>query len=69
LVIKSYCQDIPGDLPYPIIADETQELAVNVDMVDEDNTNNEAEVMTVHHWARSQAHAVHAVPSLSWQEC
>jgi hypothetical protein len=45
--IKSYCLDIRGDFPYPIIADETRELAVKLDMIDEYNKNNEAEAMTV----------------------
>ena len=45
--IKSYCLDIRGDFPYPIIADETRELAVQLDMIDEDNMNNKAEAMTV----------------------
>ena len=45
--IKSYCLDIRGDFLYPIIADETHELAVQLDMIDEDNMNNEAEAMTV----------------------
>jgi alkyl hydroperoxide reductase subunit AhpC len=39
--------DICGDFPYPIIADETRELAVLLDMIDEDNKNNEEEAMTV----------------------
>jgi peroxidase len=39
--------DIRGDFPYPIIADETRELAVKLDMIDEDNKDNEAEAMTV----------------------
>lgn len=33
--IKSYCLDIPGDFPYPIIADPQRELAVSLDMIDE----------------------------------
>lgn len=33
--IKSYCLDIVGDFPYPIIADATRELAVALDMIDE----------------------------------
>nr|CAD7409998.1 unnamed protein product [Timema cristinae] len=35
--IKSYCLDIPGDFPYPIIGDEKRELAVLLDMIDEDS--------------------------------
>ncbi|KAJ9575426.1 hypothetical protein L9F63_025621 [Diploptera punctata] len=45
--IKSYCLDIPGDFPYPIIADETRELAVKLDMIDEENKDKESEAMTV----------------------
>lgn len=45
--IKSYCRDIPGDFPYPIISDEKRELAVMLDMIDEENKNNEAEATTV----------------------
>lgn len=33
--IKSYCLDIVGDFPYPIIADSNRELAVALDMIDE----------------------------------
>lgn len=33
--IKSYCLDIPGAFPYPIIADEARDLAVALDMIDE----------------------------------
>ncbi|XP_067002439.1 peroxiredoxin-6 [Anabrus simplex] len=45
--IKSYCLDIPGEFPYPIIADDKRELAVLLDMIDEENKANEAEAMTV----------------------
>ncbi|PSN36030.1 Peroxiredoxin-6 [Blattella germanica] len=45
--IKSYCLDIPGEFPYPIIADESRELAVKLDMIDEANKDNEDEAMTV----------------------
>lgn len=34
--IKSYCLDIPGDFPYPIIADPNRELAVQFGMLDEE---------------------------------
>nr|AAL68257.1 RE05501p [Drosophila melanogaster] len=34
--IKSYCLDIPGDFPYPIIADPTRDLAVTLGMLDEE---------------------------------
>lgn len=33
--IKSYCLDIVGDFPYPIISDAKRELAVALDMIDE----------------------------------
>lgn len=35
--IKSYCLDIPGEFPYPILADPTRELAVQFGMLDEHN--------------------------------
>ncbi|KAG8224957.1 hypothetical protein J437_LFUL005665 [Ladona fulva] len=34
--IKSYCLDIKGDFPFPIIADEKRNLAVKLDMLDEE---------------------------------
>ncbi|RZF46090.1 hypothetical protein LSTR_LSTR004803 [Laodelphax striatellus] len=45
--IKSYCPDIPGDFPYPIIGDDTRELAIRLDMLDEANQNNPDTAMTV----------------------
>uniref|UniRef100_A0A1B6DVH4 1-Cys peroxiredoxin n=2 Tax=Clastoptera arizonana TaxID=38151 RepID=A0A1B6DVH4_9HEMI len=45
--IKSYCLDIRGDFPYPIISDETRELAILLDMLDEENKNNPDTAMTV----------------------
>lgn len=45
--IKSYCQDIPGDFPYPIISDETRELAVKLDMLNEADRENPDTAMTV----------------------
>nr|CAD7406528.1 unnamed protein product [Timema poppensis] len=45
--IKSYCRDIPGDFPYPIIGDEKRELAVLLDMIDEDSKDNEEAALTV----------------------
>ncbi|XP_014253156.1 peroxiredoxin-6-like [Cimex lectularius] len=45
--IKSYCRDIPGDFPYPIISDETRELAIKLDMLDEKDRYNEDTAMTV----------------------
>uniref|UniRef100_V5I9N8 Peroxiredoxin n=1 Tax=Anoplophora glabripennis TaxID=217634 RepID=V5I9N8_ANOGL len=35
--IKNYCQDIPGEFPYPIIADPKRKLAVQLDMLDSEN--------------------------------
>ncbi|XP_068083578.1 peroxiredoxin-6 [Anabrus simplex] len=45
--IKSYCLDIPGEFPYPIVADEKRELAVKLDMIDEESKDKESEAMTV----------------------
>uniref|UniRef100_A0A6M2DLC0 1-Cys peroxiredoxin n=1 Tax=Xenopsylla cheopis TaxID=163159 RepID=A0A6M2DLC0_XENCH len=45
--IKSYCQDIPGDFPYPIISDAKRELAVALDMIDEEHKDDPAHALTV----------------------
>jgi len=45
--IKSYCLDIPGEFPYPIIGDESRELAVLLDMLDEKDQSNPDTAMTV----------------------
>lgn len=48
--IKNYCKDIPGgeEFPYPIIADDKRELAVNLDMLDErDIGKGEEEAKTI----------------------
>lgn len=45
--IKSYCPDIIGDYPYPIISDESRELAVLLDMLDEENKDNEETSVTI----------------------
>nr|QHB15601.1 peroxiredoxin-6-like protein [Bemisia tabaci] len=45
--IKSYCQDIPGEFPYPIISDESRELAVKLDMLNEADRENPDTAMTV----------------------
>ncbi|CAH0553362.1 unnamed protein product [Brassicogethes aeneus] len=45
--IKSYCLDIPGAFPYPIISDPTRDLAVKLDMIDEHNKNSETHGKTV----------------------
>jgi alkyl hydroperoxide reductase subunit AhpC len=45
--IKSYCLDIKGDFPYPIISDESRELAVKLDMLDEAAREDPEAAMTV----------------------
>lgn len=45
--IKTYCLDIPGEFPYPIIADPKRELAVALDMIDEDQKNDPDVAKTV----------------------
>lgn len=45
--IKSYCRDIPGEFPYPIISDEKRELAVQLDMIDQNNKDSEDHALTV----------------------
>lgn len=45
--IKSYCLDIKGDFPFPIIADPSRELAVKLDMLDEDGKDDPANALTV----------------------
>lgn len=45
--IKNYCQDIPGDFPYPIIADPGRDLAVQLDMIDSENQHNEKFATTI----------------------
>lgn len=45
--IKSYCPDIHGDFPYPIIGDETREIAVMLDMISEEDKNNPEVAKTV----------------------
>ncbi|KAF3430468.1 hypothetical protein E2986_00207 [Frieseomelitta varia] len=45
--IKSYCQDIPGAFPYPIIADPDRSLAVKLDMIDEDGKDDPEQALTV----------------------
>jgi len=45
--IKSYCPDIPGEFPYPIIGDESRELAVKLDMIDANNADHPEEAKTV----------------------
>ena len=45
--IKSYCQDIPGAFPYPIIADDDRSLAVKLDMIDEESKDDPEQAITV----------------------
>lgn len=45
--IKSYCKDIVGDFPYPIVSDEKRELAVMLDMIDQHNKDDEDRALTV----------------------
>ncbi|XP_012283031.1 peroxiredoxin-6 [Orussus abietinus] len=45
--IKSYCRDIPGSFPYPIIADPDRSLAVKLDMIDEEGQNDPEAALTV----------------------
>jgi peroxidase len=39
--------DIKGDFPFPIIADPKRELAVKLDMLDEDGKDDPANALTV----------------------
>nr|XP_053635181.1 peroxiredoxin-6-like [Cherax quadricarinatus] len=39
--IKSYCPDIKGEFPYPIIADQDRDLAVTLGMLDPDEKTSE----------------------------
>ncbi|XP_012347467.1 peroxiredoxin-6 [Apis florea] len=45
--IKSYCQDIPGAFPYPIIADHDRTLAVKLNMIDEISKDDPEQALTV----------------------
>lgn len=45
--IKSYCLDIKGDFPFPIIADPSRELAVKLDMLDEAGKDDPDAALTV----------------------
>lgn len=45
--IKSYCLDIVGEFPYPIIADSKRDLAVALDMIDEDQKDDPEVAKTV----------------------
>lgn len=45
--IKSYCKDIPGAFPYPIIADHDRKLAVKLDMIDERDKDDSETALTV----------------------
>lgn len=45
--IKSYCRDIPGEFPYPIISDENRDLAVSLDMIDAKSRDDPVVALTV----------------------
>ncbi|XKL67072.1 hypothetical protein PGB90_010492 [Kerria lacca] len=45
--IKSYCLDIKGEFPFPIIADPSRELAVKLDMLDENGKDDPDNANTV----------------------
>ena len=45
--IKSYCPDILGNFPYPIIADPKRELAVKFGMLDDKDKDNISLAQTV----------------------
>lgn len=45
--IKSYCQDICGGFPYPIIADPDRSLAVKLEMIDEEGKDDPEKAITV----------------------
>lgn len=45
--IKSYCPDICGEFPYPILADPDRELAVKLGMIDENQINDPSVAQTV----------------------
>lgn len=45
--IKSYCLDIKGEFPYPIISDSSRDLAVQLDMIAEEDKDNVELAMTI----------------------
>ncbi|KAK3923062.1 Peroxiredoxin-6 [Frankliniella fusca] len=45
--LRRFCRNAPCEFPYPIISDETRELAVLLDMIDEDQKDNPEMAMTV----------------------
>ncbi|XP_049831156.1 peroxiredoxin-6-like isoform X2 [Schistocerca gregaria] len=45
--IRSFARNLPAEFPYPIIADETRELAVALDMLDESERTAEGEPVSV----------------------
>ncbi|XP_014203955.1 peroxiredoxin-6-like [Copidosoma floridanum] len=45
--IKSYCRDIPGEFPYPILADPQRDLAVRLDLIDEGSKDDPEHAYTV----------------------
>jgi len=45
--IKSYCLDIKGEFPYPIISDSSRDLAVKLDMIAEEDKDNVELALTI----------------------
>lgn len=45
--IKSYCLDIKGEFPYPIISDSSRDLAVKLDMISEEDKDNPELALTI----------------------
>ncbi|XP_063233696.1 peroxiredoxin-6-like [Bacillus rossius redtenbacheri] len=45
--IRTYCLDMPEEFPYPIISDERRELAVLLDMVDEEGSRDPETALAV----------------------
>lgn len=45
--IKSYCRDIPGDFPYPIVSDPDRKLAVELNMIDKTKKDQQDRALTV----------------------
>ena len=66
--IKSYCQDIPGDFPYPIVADPDRSLAVQLGMIDEEGKRRSGQChdypCALRHQSRPQTPAIYALSDL-----
>ncbi|KAE8750042.1 hypothetical protein FOCC_FOCC003166 [Frankliniella occidentalis] len=45
--LKRFCRNAPSEFPYPIISDESRDLAVLLDLIDEDQKDNPEMAMTV----------------------